>query len=180
MSQQVDHPRFLIIDPEPMGARLADDLRRMGRRVDLCPSAQAALTILRQASAQPAVVLLEMRVQEGQSLRLLPILRSASPTTRFLVVTAYGSVASAVQALRLGAENYLCKPVSADRVLHVLDASQNVQHTFPLEYPSLDRAIWEYIQFVLAEEGTISGAARRLGLHPRSLRRMLQKMPPAR
>ncbi|HEY8210874.1 MAG TPA: response regulator [Myxococcaceae bacterium] len=180
MVHTVDPLWFLVVDPEPSGARLADSLRKSSLRVDLITSARDAFPLLRQLPVKPAVVLLETRVQEGQSLRLLPAFREASPVSRFLVVTAYGSIASAVLALQMGAENYLCKPISADAVLQVLQADPQLQASPSLLHPSLDRAIWEYIHFVLAEEGTVAGTARRLGLHPRSLRRMLQKTPPPR
>jgi two-component system response regulator RegA len=179
MCHSVDRSWFLIIDPEPMGARLAESLQKLNLRVDLYPSVKSALLLLRECLEKPAVILLEIQDKDGLSLRLLPALREASPLTRFVVVTAYGSIASAIQALRLGAERYLCKPVSANIVLHVLKDDRFPEVTDPV-HPSLDRAIWEYIHFVLAEEGTIAGAARRLGIQPRSLRRMLQKVPPAR
>lgn len=179
MDHSIDRSWFLVIDPEPMGARLAEALQRLSLRVDVYPSVRAVLSLLRERPEKPAVILLETRDEEGLSLRLLPDLREASPLTRFVVVTAYGSIASAKQAFQLGAENYLCKPVSADLVLHVLKDERFPEVTDAV-YPSLDRAIWEYIQFVLAEEKTIAGAARRLGIQPRSLRRMLQKSPPAR
>jgi two-component system, response regulator RegA len=180
LTTSVDRSWFFIIDPEPSGERLADALRKMKLRVDLSPSVQEVLSRLQPLPERPAVILLETRVQEGQGVRLLPSLREASPRTRFLVITAYGSIASAVQAVRLGAENYLSKPVSADMVLHVLGGELAQPGAADRVYPSLNRAIWEYIQFVLVEEGTVAGAARRLGVQPRSLRRMLQKHPPAR
>jgi two-component system, response regulator RegA len=176
----VDSSWFIIIDPEPMGARLATALRQRNRRVNLVSSVTDAQHLLEESSSKPAFVLLEMRVLEGLSLPFLPSLRLASPHTRFLIVTAYGSIAGAVQALRMGAENYCCKPLSADKLLDLLEHPSAQDGVPPPVHPSLHRAVWEYIQFVLCEEGTTAGAARRLGILPRSLRRMLQKSPPAR
>lgn len=179
-NHRIDPSWFIIIDREPSGGRFAEALRQANLRVDLCLSVQSAMRLLQDPPERPAVIILEVWVQEGLSLRLLPNLRSVTPLTRFLVITAYGSIASAVQAMLLGAENYLCKPVSTDTLMRVLGGAQALDCSEQPVYPSLDRAIWEYIHFVLMEEGTLAGAARRLGLHARSLRRMLQKFPPAR
>jgi len=176
----VDRSWLIIIDPEPTAANMAAALRQRNRRVDLVSSAREAQDLLNNGGSKPGFVLLETRVQEGQSLQFLPSLQDASPPTRFLVVTAYGSIAGAVQALRLGANDYRCKPISADALLHLLEEPGMDGGCPEPVHPSLDRAIWEYIQFALSEEGTIAGTARRLGLQPRSLRRMLQKQPPAR
>lgn len=176
----VDSSWLIIIDPDPIGARLATALRERNWRVDLVSSATDAQLLLEESSTKPAFILLEMRVREGLSLRFLPSLRLASPHTRFLIVTDHGSIAGAVQAMQMGAENYRCKPLSVDALLGLLEHPSAQEGVPPLVHPSLSRAIWEYIHFVLYEEGTTAGAARRLGIQPRSLRRMLQKTPPRR
>ncbi|MCA9548246.1 MAG: two-component system response regulator, partial [Myxococcales bacterium] len=88
----------------------------------------------------------------------------------------YGSIATAIEAVRMGAENYLTKPADADEILAAFAGPQPVEaeHT-----PSLARAEWEHIQRVMADcDGSVSEAARRLGLHRRTLQRKLYKDPP--
>jgi two-component system response regulator RegA len=109
-------------------------------------------------------------------------LHALDASTRIIVLTGYGSIATAVEAVRLGAFNYLPKPADVDDLLlafsrgpgEVAEVSEDFQP------PTLARAEWEHIQRVLADcGGNISEAARRLGLHRRSLQRKLQKYPPA-
>src|SRR5690606_7449992 len=105
------------------------------------------------------------------------------PTMRVLVLTGFGSIATAIDAVRLGATNYLPKPADADDILAAfqrgeVDVAQ--QPTTNHDVPSLARAEWEHIHRVLADcGGNISAAARRLGLHRRSPQRKLRKRAPA-
>jgi two-component system response regulator RegA len=103
------------------------------------------------------------------------------PTTKIVVLTGYGSIATAVEAMRRGATSYLPKPADADEILVALADTppQVTGGDFPA--PSLARAEWEHIQRVLADcGGNISEAARRLGLHRRSLQLKLRKYPPSK
>ena len=109
---------------------------------------------------------------------LIRTLAEKYPDTRLLLLTGYGSMATAVDAIRAGVENVLPKPADADDVLAAFDGALET----PAEEsaPSLARAEWEHIQRVLADcGGNISEAARRLGLHRRSLQRKLAKRPPS-
>ena len=116
-------------------------------------------------------------------LELVAELHTLDPSTLLLVLTGYGSIATAVEALRRGAADYLPKPVDADELLAAIrrrGASVEPADEPALLAPSLARAEWEHIQRVLADvDGNVSEAARRLGLHRRSLQRKLQKYPPA-
>jgi two-component system response regulator RegA len=173
----------LIIDGEPAGKVLFEELRALEIRTVLANTGAAALTLLEAGGVEPTLIVLETRLPDGRGLELLPKLRSASPGSKLVIATAYGAIASAVRALKLGAHDYLCKPVSAKTLRQLLandhepasPASED-----PTPHPTLDRSIWEHINYVLTEVGSISGAARRMGLDRRSLRRMLQKSPPAR
>lgn len=106
-------------------------------------------------------------------------LSTRHPEMQIVVLTGYGSIATAVEAVRLGAINYLQKPLDTEQILAAFEkegdgGAQNAPDT-----PSLARVEWEHIQRVLADcEGNISLAARRLGLHRRSLQRKLSKLPP--
>ena len=116
-------------------------------------------------------------------LDLVRELHAVDPATKIVVLTGYGSIATAIEAMRLGATYYLSKPADVDDVLAALARSAAPPlESSPADYvaPSLARAEWEHINRVLADcGGNISAAARRLGIHRRSLQRKLQKYPPA-
>jgi two-component system response regulator RegA len=103
-----------------------------------------------------------------------------------MVLTGYGSIATALDAVKLGAAHYLTKPASADDILASFarvtgEGSLEIEEPDPDDVPSLDRVEWEHIHRVLADSGgNVSEAARRLGLHRRSLQRKLGKYPAKR
>ena len=101
---------------------------------------------------------------------------------RILIHTGYGSIATAMEAIRLGAVDYLIKPTDVDALLaSLVDQAHSPGEELELSAPSLERVEWEHIQRVMADcDGNISEAARVLGLHRRSLQRKLQKYPPQR
>jgi two-component system response regulator RegA len=140
---------------------------------------ETAMQSAREDPPQLAVIDLKMPGRSG--LELVRDLLAVDPTTRIVVLTGYGSIATAVDAMRLGAKHYLPKPADADEILNALmrdaDPSDIAPHDFPA--PTLARAEWEHMQRVLADcNGNISEAARRLGLHRRSLQLRLRKHPP--
>ena len=107
-------------------------------------------------------------------------MRALDDGTRIVVLTGYGTIASAVAAMRAGAADYLTKPTDASAVERALLGIKGGEGQ-PEEVPSLDRVEWEYLQRVLADaEGNVSDAARRLGMHRRSLQRKLSKHAPKR
>lgn len=151
----------------------------MGRRgyavVDAA-DVQEALALAQQNPPEFAVVDLKMPGESG--LVLIEKLIEIDPNTRIVMLTGYASIATAVEAIKLGATHYLAKPVDADEVVAALnklegDASLNVSDS-----PLSDRLEWEHIQRVLAEhEGNISATARALKMHRRTLQRKLGKRP---
>jgi two-component system response regulator RegA len=171
---------LLVDDDAVFRERLGRALRDRGFEVRTAADADEAETLARADSPELAVVDLRMPGRSG--LELVRALLAVDPSTRVLVLTGYGSIATAVDALRLGACHYLPKPADAD---DVLDAFERAERP-PLESvggdhlaPSLARAEWEHINRVLSDcAGNISEAARRLGIHRRSLQRKLQKYPP--
>jgi two-component system, response regulator RegA len=177
---------LLVDDDEVFRERLGRALRDRGYQVATAPDHDAALTEARRRRFECAV--LDLRMPSGSGLSLIQPLRALAPDTRILVLTGYGSIASAVEALRLGAHDYLSKPVDADEIVAALDGDgapktvptgQRRVATEPPAAPSLARAEWEHIQRVLADcEGNISGAARRLGITRRTLQLKLKKYPP--
>jgi two-component system response regulator RegA len=126
------------------------------------------------------MAVLDLRMPGGSGLELLRELKRQDPATRVLMLTGYGSIATAVEAVREGAIGYLPKPADADEILAAL-AGANTAKERGIDTPSLARAEWEHIQRVLSDcGGNISEAARRLGIHRRSLQRKLHKYPPTR
>jgi two-component system response regulator RegA len=131
------------------------------------------------AHACPEVLVTELRLVDGPSIKLLQWVKCHRPDTRTVVVTGHGSVASAVQCMRLRADGYLAKPARIDQILGVLEGHGGSDDERFLSRPnSLDRALWEYINHAVVRAGSISEAARQLGLDRRSLRRMLGKTAP--
>ena len=122
----------------------------------------------------------------GSGLALIEPLHALAPGARIVVLTGYGSIASAVEALRLGAHDYLAKPVDADDIIGALGGEgaraarrRRARRAAPAPTPTLARAEWEHIQRVLADCGNnISEAARRLGITRRTLQLKLKKYPP--
>ena len=129
----------------------------------------------------PEFVLLDLRIAGGSGLDLIPALIRADPATRIVVLTGYGSIATAIEAVRRGALHYLTKPADADEILAAFSRGSAEPPEAPLQPMSLSRVEWEHINRVLMDcEGNVSEAARALGLHRRSLQRKLSKYPAPR
>jgi two-component system response regulator RegA len=173
-------PSLLLVDDDAVyRERLARAISARGYEVRTAADADAAAA---QAEADsPEYAVLDLRMPGESGLDLLRRLRAIDPTTRVLMLTGYGSIATALEAVRLGAVNYLTKPADVDDILAAFhpEAEPGEVGT-DLETPSLARVEWEHIQRVLSDcEGNLSEAARRLGLHRRSLqRKAARKRPP--
>jgi len=139
---------------------------------------RAAIDV-RDGGREPDLVVAEYRLAGKSVVDLLDRVPRAL-WARLVIVTAYGSVASAVRAVKLGVGGYLVKPARGAHVLRAAGHDTAVVDEASAPCLSLDRAIWEVLNEAIEQVGTVSGAARRLGLHARSLRRMLAKYPPAR
>jgi two-component system response regulator RegA len=132
---------------------------------------------------RPDFVISELRVAGRSLFDFLDLFSEASPFNRFAVATLYPSVATAVRLIRMGLAAYFIKPVSAAAILAELKSDRHgpaIEGEGSYTWPTLNRTIWEYLNQVYVSAGSMSEAARRLGLHRRSLRRMLAKYPPAR
>lgn len=172
---------FLLVDDDTiLRERLARALRERGYMVETACDVGGAL-----ASAgiiQPDAVVLDLKMSGASGLDALRELPGLAPTARILILTGYGSIATALEAVRLGAWDYITKPADADQIIAALSRDP-MTHEAPLESTplSLDRMEWEHIHRILSEcHGNISKAAPILGLHRRSLQRKLQKYPPPR
>ena len=130
--------------------------------------------------------ILDLNLGGETSLQLIPILKQRNAAVRILILTGYASIATAVEAIKLGADNYLAKPVDTDEILSALLSDEGEQKAVPkdrarLEPMSVRRLEWEHIQKVLMEnDGNISATARQLKMHRRTLQRKLQKRPVAK
>ncbi|HEX3654460.1 MAG TPA: response regulator [Pirellulales bacterium] len=174
-------PTLLVVDDNQVLRRqLARSFERRGYHVRTAANFDEATSLANVDSPELAVVDLRMPGRSG--LELLQELKRIDPATRVVMLTGFGSIATAVDAMRLGATNFVAKPADADDILAAFArAEQPVLGGATTDYraPSLDRAKWEHIHRVLSDcGGNISEAARRLGMHRRSLQRKLQKKAP--
>lgn len=174
--------RILVVDDDDAyRTRLVRALRDRGFEVEGAPSAADATEKLR--SFRPARAVLDLRLGDGSGIELMKTLLSNDPALACLVLTGYGSIATAVEAVRHGAIDYLTKPVDADEILLAFGsrAGRAPSATPGVQVPSLHRVEWEHIQRVLADcGGNISEAARQLGMHRRTLQRKLATQPPGK
>ncbi len=179
-----ERPSILIVDDDEVYRnRLARAFVDRGYDVRTAGDYDSAVTAASADSPELAVVDLKMPGKSG--LELVKALREIDPSTKTIVLTGYGSIATAIDAVRLGATYYLSKPADADDILGAFARGEAPPLDPPgadsTDYraPSLARAEWEHINRVLSDAGgNISEAARRLGIHRRSLQRKLQKYPP--
>lgn len=170
---------LLVEDDERFRERLGRALTARGCEVRAVASVDAALAAARLESPELAVV--DLKLPVGSGLDVVRGLHAIDPTTRIVVLTGYGSIATALESVKLGATHYLTKPVDADQVLAAFEGRDVAQEPPTVEVPSLARVEWEHIQRVLNDcDGNVSQAARLLGIHRRSLQRKLSKFPAAR
>lgn len=171
---------LLVDDSTTFRDRLATALVERGLDVSTAGDAAEALDLVRRRRIDLAVIDLKMPGPSG--LVLLRELRAIDPAIKVVVLTGFGSIATAVEAMRAGAINFVSKPADADEILAAFavdDVAVPAARQPEVEAPSLARAEWEHIQRVLTDcGGNVSEAARRLGIHRRSLQRKLQKMAP--
>lgn len=170
---------LLVDDDDAFRERMARALRDRGFAVTTAADRQAALAAAKAHTPDFAVV--DMRMPDCSGQEVVEALGGVSPHTRAVILTGYGSIASAVEALHKGAVHYLSKPIDADELaatLLKLDGEQDAAATVD-GTPSLARAEWEHIQRVLTDcGGNVSEAARRLGIARRTLQLKLKKDPP--
>ncbi len=173
-------PTILVVEDDE---HLRDRLVRAFADRGFLAQGAASLTEVRHLSEDPPeYAVVDLRIGEESGLDVLRLLLAKDPATRVVMLTGYGSIATAVEAIRLGAVHYLTKPADADEIVSALQRDRVGSSPAPAGEPlSLARAEWEHINHVLVSvSGNISEAARRLGLHRRSLQRKLAKYPPPR
>lgn len=169
---------LLLVDDDATFCRvLGLALSRRGFTVATAHDRATALQLAQGTTLDYAVVDLNLAGDSGLS--LIPQLLALDSMTRIVVLTGYASIATAVEAIKLGAMNYLAKPADADQVLAAFAAASGNPATLVSPRPlSVNRLEWEHIQRVLREnDGNISATARQLGMHRRTLQRKLAKRP---
>jgi two-component system response regulator RegA len=176
-----DKPAVLIIDDdEVFHTRLRRAFELRGWEAHVAASGREALIRARETAPDLAIVDLRMPGESG--LDVVKDLREWDTTVSIIVLTGYGSIATALEAVRRGADHYLSKPVDVDQILAAyesLGSSRKAESLPPTTVPSLARVEWEHIQRVLTDcGGNVSQTAKLLGLHRRSLQRKLLKYPP--
>lgn len=174
-------PAVLIIDDDDrLRTRMCRSFRLRGWEAYEADTAATALRIAQEHGPELAIV--DLRLPEESGLVIVRALRDLDATISIIMLTGYGSIATALEAVKCGADHYLTKPVDVDEILaayETLCATPPVEHDPPATVPSLARVEWEHIQRVLTDCcGNVSQAARLLGLHRRSLQRKLSKFPP--
>ncbi len=181
MQHDADAPSILIVDDD--NVLRTQLVRAFSVRGFAALGAESADEALRLGSRDPPeFAVVDLRLGTDNGLQLVPRLLELEPLMRIVVLTGYGSIATAVHATKLGAVNYLSKPADVDDILRALSAdaeagSLPISESAPV--PSLARAEWEHINRVLSDcGGNVSEAARKLRIHRRSLQRKLNKFAP--
>ena len=167
-------PLLLIDDDEVFTRVLSRALTSRGFTVAVAHDAAGALALTRRE--HPRYAVLDLKLGADNGLSLIPQLLAVAPQLRILLLTGYASIATAVEANKRGADNYLPKPVTAEALLRALNDEPAVEDIDTMT--PLSRLEWEHIQQALLTcDGNISAAARLLGMHRRSLQRKLAKRP---
>lgn len=177
-----DRRSALIVDDDDVYRnRLCRAFADRGWEASGAADGKQALALAEQESPDLAVV--DLRLPESNGLDIVQALRRMDETACIIMLTGYGSIATALTATKLGADHFLSKPADADQILAAYESIESGE--LPMDeggsVPSLARVEWEHIQRVLVDcGGNISQAAKLLGLHRRSLQRKLSKIPPVR
>ena len=169
---------FLLVDDDDVFCKVMQRaFSRRGFRVDAFQSAQSSIKAMHENNYSKAIV--DLKIAQESGLTLIKELKKCNPGIDIIMLTGYSSISTAVEAIKLGALNYFCKPVEVDDVLQAFSNTNIAEEIILPENPtSLDRLEWEHIQKTLqANEGNISASARLLGMHRRTLQRKLQKRP---
>jgi two-component system response regulator RegA len=176
-SESSDMSLLIVDDDKPFLQRLARAMEMRGYSVETAESVADGKR--KVDAAPPAYAVVDMRLEDGNGLEVIELIRKRRPDSRMVVLTGYGNIATAVTAVKLGAVDYLAKPADADEV-HFALTRQPGEKAPPPENPmSADRVRWEHIQRVYELcDRNVSETARRLNMHRRTLQRILAKRAP--
>jgi len=176
----IDEALLIVDDDEVFAGVLARAMAKRFTRVFTAYDVEQAVSSAREQ--RPDKIVLDLKIHQSSGLDIIEQLCEASPAVAIVILTGYSSIATTVEAMKLGAVNYLCKPVNADELIQAFnDSSAGAVVDIPESPPSVGRLQWEHIQKVLGQnKGNISATARALGMHRRTLQRRLQKRPVSR
>lgn len=172
------HCRLLLVDDDSAFCQvLALSLRGRGFRVRVAHSVPHALRLAQLAPPDYAII--DLRVGKLSGLPLIAALKGLREHTKIVMLTGYASVATAIEAIKLGATHYLAKPVEVEDIIAAFSRQAGNPATVINDRPlSVEHLEWEYIQKTLLEcQGSVTVSAQRLGLHRRTLQRKLRKCP---
>ena len=171
---------ILVDDEDHFRGRLARAFTNRGYTVYQAADVDEALKKIKEH--QPAWALVDLKMPEKSGLDLIREAKVLLPTLKIVVLTGYGSIATATEAIKLGAHYYLPKPADVDDILNAFEKDADMPDQSDgsdFEVPSLARAEWEHIQRVLNDcDNNITAAAQKLGIHRRTLQRKLYKYAP--
>ena len=177
MDLGVDKSLLLVDDDEPFLRRLARAMDKRGFEVEMAGSVAAGKAIA--TARPPAYAVVDLRLEDGNGLDVVEVLREKRPDSRIVVLTGYGAIATAVAAVKIGATDYLSKPADANDIVNALLANGDALPPPPENPMSADRVRWEHIQRVYELcDRNVSETARRLNMHRRNLQRILAKRSP--
>ncbi len=172
-----DRSLLLVDDDEPFLRRLARAMEKRGFEVETAETVAGGTAIAK--SRPPAYAVVDLRLEDGNGLDVVEVLRERRPDSRIVVLTGYGAIATAVTAVKIGATDYLSKPADANDVTAALLANSDSLPPPPENPMSADRVRWEHIQRVYEMcDRNVSETARRLNMHRRTLQRILAKRSP--
>jgi two-component system response regulator RegA len=172
-----DKSLLLVDDDEAFLKRLAKAMEKRGFEVEMAGSVAAGKAIA--TARPPAYAVVDLRLEDGNGLDVVEVLRARRPESRIVVLTGYGAIATAVAAVKIGATDYLAKPADATDVTNALLALTDTLPPPPENPMSADRVRWEHIQRVYELcDRNVSETARRLSMHRRTLQRILAKRSP--
>ena len=172
-----DPSLLLVDDDDPFLKRLAKAMEKRGFEVETAGSVAAGSAIA--TARPPAFAVVDLRLEDGNGLDVVEVLRDKRPDARVVVLTGYGAIATAVAAVKIGATDYLSKPADANDIVNALLATGDDMPPPPENPMSADRVRWEHIQRVYELcDRNVSETARRLNMHRRTLQRILAKRSP--
>ncbi|NOZ09758.1 MAG: response regulator transcription factor [Gammaproteobacteria bacterium] len=177
-SRVEEPPKLLLVDDDPTFCQvLGQALEKRGFNVSIAENLTDAIALAE--SCKPEYAIVDLRIGQESGLPLVKQLKALNENTRIVMLTGYASIATAVEAIKLGAVHYLTKPTDADEIVTTLNRDTGDANVTPACRPiSVQRLEWEHLQKVLADcDGNISAAARALNMHRRTLQRKLNKKP---
>jgi two-component system, response regulator RegA len=168
---------LIVDDDKAFLQRLARAMEKRGYLTETAESVAEARH--KVEAANPSFAVVDMRLEDGNGLDVIEMIRARRPEARAIILTGYGNIATAVTAVKLGAVDYLSKPADADEIHAALMQKKDARALPPENPMSADRVRWEHIQRVYELcDRNVSETARRLNMHRRTLQRILAKRAP--